>query len=143
MVPPEDRSIVRARRRNRASRRRLGWVEVAVVHRLEHLDWTLPKGKLEVDESPIECALREVREETGYSCHLGRFVGQVEYTDRRGRVKVVSYWLMQPVDGTFEPTPEVDELRWPSLADAVRLLSYSHDRELLESVQSPLTRASE
>ena len=58
-------------------------------------------------------------------------------------VKVVSYWLMQPVEGTFEPTPEVDELRWPSLADAVRLLSYSHDRELLESVQSPLTRASE
>jgi 8-oxo-dGTP diphosphatase len=119
-----------------------GW-EVAVVHRPEHLDWTLPKGKLEVGEGPIECALREVREETGYDCHLGRFVGEVEYTDRRGRLKVVSYWLMQPVDGAFEPTAEVDELRWSTLADAVRLLSYSHDRDLLESLQTPLTKASQ
>jgi 8-oxo-dGTP diphosphatase len=113
-----------------------GW-EVAVVHRPEHLDWTLPKGKLEVDESPTECALREVLEETGYNCHLGRFAGQVEYLDRRGRPKVVSYWLMQPVDGSFEPTTEVDQLVWPSLADAAGLLSYSHDRDLLESIGSP------
>jgi 8-oxo-dGTP diphosphatase len=110
-----------------------GW-EVAVVHRPEHLDWSLPKGKLELDETATECALREVREETGFSCHLGRFVGQVEYADRRGRLKVVSYWLMQPVAGAFEPTAEVDELRWPSMADAPALLSYSHDRDLLASV---------
>ncbi|MGO9965106.1 MAG: NUDIX hydrolase [Acidimicrobiales bacterium] len=119
-----------------------GW-EVAVVHRPEHLDWTLPKGKLEADESAVQCALREVREETGLTCHLGRFAGQVEYTDRRGRRKVVSYWLMQPVEGEFQPTAEVDELRWPSLTDAAALLSYSHDRELLESVRSPLTKADE
>jgi len=116
-----------------------GW-QVAVVHRPEHLDWTLPKGKLELGETAIECALREVREETGFSCDLGRFAGEVEYTDRRGRVKVVSYWLMQPVDGAFGPTSEVDELVWPSLADAAALLSYPHDRELLESVSTPLAK---
>jgi 8-oxo-dGTP diphosphatase len=115
-----------------------GW-EVAVVHRPEHLDWTLPKGKLEPGEHPTEAALREVLEETGYQCHLGRFVGEVEYLDRRGRVKIVSYWLMQPVRGAFEPSAEVDELRWLLVADAVELLSYPHDRELLESVQTPLT----
>jgi hypothetical protein len=37
----------------------------------------------------------------------------------------------------------VDELRWLSLADAIGLLSYSHDRDLLESVRTPLTNASE
>ena len=110
-----------------------GW-EVAVVHRPKYLDWTLPKGKLEVDESATQCALREVREETGLVCHLGRFVGQVEYLDRHGRHKIVSYWLMQPVEGAFQPTAEVDELRWLSLGDAVALLSYSHDWDLLESV---------
>ena len=139
MVPPPERNVVQAAggivlRAGAAG----GW-EVAVVHRPEHLDWTLPKGKLEIGESPVECALREVREETGYNCHLGRFVGQVEYIDRRGRVKVVSYWLMQPADGAFTPNAEVDELRWLPLGDAVSLLSYSHDRELLESVQAPVT----
>jgi 8-oxo-dGTP diphosphatase len=116
-----------------------GW-EVAVVHRPEHLDWTLPKGKLEPDETLSECALREVLEETGQTCHLGRFVGEVEYIDRKGRTKVVSYWLMQPVAGSFEPSPEVDELRWLPLADASEILTYDHDRELLESTNiSPAT----
>ena len=142
-VPPDDRDVVRAAGGIVVRAGDSGGWEVAVVHRPEHLDWTLPKGKVEIGESPTECALREVREETGYGCHLGRFVGEVEYLDRRGRVKVVSYWLMQPVDGAFEPTAEIDELRWPPLAVAARLLSYSHDRDLLESVQAPLTTAAE
>jgi len=104
-----------------------------------HLDWTLPKGKLERGETPTECALREVLEETGYRCELGRFVGEVEYTDRRDRLKIVSYWLMQPVEGAFEPTTEVDELAWLPLAEASGLLSYAHDRELLASVLAPAT----
>lgn len=119
-----------------------GW-EVALVHRPEHLDWTLPKGKLEAGEALADCALREVREETGYRCQLGRFVGEVEYLDRHGRVKVVSYWLMQTVDGSFQPNAEVDELRWLHLAEAVGLLSYAHDAELLASVQVPLTKTSD
>ena len=115
-----------------------GW-EVALVHRPEHLDWTMPKGKLEPGEHATQAALREVLEETGYHCHLGRFVGEVEYLDRRGRVKIVSYWLMQPAEGSFQPSAEVDELRWLPVAEAVGMLSYPHDRELLASVQTPLT----
>jgi 8-oxo-dGTP diphosphatase len=113
-----------------------GW-DVAVVHRPEHLDWTLPKGKLEPGESLEQCALREVLEETGYECLLGRFVGEVEYLDRHARMKVVSYWLMQPTAGAFAPNAEVDELCWLPITDAVAALSYRHDRELLESVRAP------
>jgi 8-oxo-dGTP diphosphatase len=142
-LPPDGRDVVHAAGGIVLRAGDSGGWEVAVVHRPEHLDWTLPKGKLEADESATQCALREVLEETGFVCHLGRFVGQVEYADRRGRPKVVSYWLMQPVAGAFQPTAEVDELRWPSLADAVALLSYSHDRDLLESVQNPLTKRGE
>lgn len=113
-----------------------GW-ETALVHRPDRADWTLPKGKLDPGESPEQGALREVHEETGYRCLLGRFVGQVEYQDRRGHPKIVSYWLMQPVDGGFRPSDEVDELRWLPLGDAAHLLSYPHDRELLDSVGTP------
>ncbi|MGO9559219.1 MAG: NUDIX hydrolase [Acidimicrobiales bacterium] len=107
-----------------------GW-EAALIHRPEQGDWTLPKGKLEPGETAAECALREVREETGLECTLGRFVGQVEYRDRRGRPKVVEYWLMQPHGGDFAPSGEVDELRWVGVSDASALLSYPHDAELL------------
>ena len=51
-----------------------GWREVALVHRPAHEDWTFPKGKLEPGESFEDCALREVLEETGLRCRLGRFM---------------------------------------------------------------------
>lgn len=123
----------------------LGWLEIAVVHRPGRADWSFPKGKLEVGESFEECALREVLEETGLACRLGRFIGHTEYRDRKDRPKVVAYWVMEPVDGSFRPNGEVDELRWVDLGTAEELLTYERDRELLivlaaaDEVAAPLT----
>jgi 8-oxo-dGTP diphosphatase len=104
-------------------RRHAGQLEVALVHRPVHQDWSYPKGKLEEGETLEDAAQREVLEETGLICHLLRFVGHTDYTDRKGRPKVVAYWVMSAV--------EVDELRWVDVATAARLLSYERDRELL------------
>ena len=46
-------------------------VEVLLVHRPRYGDWTFPKGKRERGETDEECAVREVREETGLVCALG------------------------------------------------------------------------
>lgn len=108
-----------------------GWWEVAVVHRPARADWSFPKGKLEEGESFEDCALREVSEETGLECRLGRFIGHTEYRDRKDRPKVVAYWVMEPLSGTFRPNEEVDELRWVDLGTAEQLLTYDRDRELL------------
>ena len=103
----------------------------AVVHRPAYDDWTLPKGKLAAGESEIEGALREVEEETGMSCRVDRPIGTTSYIDRKGRPKVVVYWLMQATGGTFEPSEEIDEARWLPLSDVVALLTYPRDRTLL------------
>ena len=113
---------------------RPGGVEVALVFRATRDDWSLPKGKLDPGETYEECALREVLEETGYRCRLERFVGFTEYQDRRGRPKVVGYWLMDVIDGEFSPSAEVDDLRWLELDMAVRSLTYERDRALLLSL---------
>jgi 8-oxo-dGTP diphosphatase len=47
---------------------------------------------------------------------------------------VARYWLMQPEDGEFEPTDEVDEIAWLSPEEAAARLSYDRDRKLLESL---------
>jgi 8-oxo-dGTP diphosphatase len=102
-----------------------------VVHRPKYDDWSFPKGKLDPDESDEDAALREVEEETGFACRLDRELPSIRYHDRFGRPKVVRYWIMEPVEGEFRPTREVDELRWVSPDEAARILSYDHDRELL------------
>jgi len=122
--------LVRPRRR--FPRRR---VEVALVHRPRYDDWSFPKGKRDGEESDAETALREVEEETGLRCRLRRDLDEVRYRDARGREKVVHYWLMEPDDPNATPNVpnrEVDELRWYRVHDAARLLTYPHDRELLE-----------
>ena len=112
-------------------RRHDGALEIAVVHRPIHQDWSFPKGKLEEGETFELAALREVKEETGMVCRLLRFIGHTEYVDRKGRPKAVAYWVMAPESGSFVPNAEVDELRWVTLDVASRLLSYPRDGELV------------
>jgi ADP-ribose pyrophosphatase YjhB (NUDIX family) len=115
-------------------RRQSGQLEIAVVHRPEQADWSYPKGKLEMSETYEDAAKREVLEETGLACRLLRFIGHTEYTDRKGRPKVVAYWVMAPESGSFTLNEEVDEMRWLALPVAEQLLTYERDRELLAVV---------
>jgi 8-oxo-dGTP diphosphatase len=107
---------------------------ILLVHRPKYDDWTFPKGKAEGRETDEECALREVWEETGLHCALGAEIGVTEYDDSKGRPKRVRWWLMTPLDGTFEPSDEVDEIRWVEPSEAPALLSYDRDLALLEHV---------
>lgn len=110
--------------------------EVALVHRPRYDDWTFPKGKLIDGEDDETAALREVEEETGLRCRIGRHVGAVTYLDSRGRPKVVRYFEMLPDGGAFAPTDEVDALRWVPVDEAGEALSYGHDRRLLRRALS-------
>jgi len=107
---------------------------VALVHRPRYDDWSFPKGKLDRGETWEECALREVREEIGLTCRLGEELPPTSYRDNKGRAKLVRYWRMEPLEGEFVPSDEVDEVRWLAPEDAERLLTYEHDRELLREV---------
>lgn len=106
---------------------------VLVVHRPRYDDWSLPKGKLDPGETHEAAAVREVAEETGLICELSELVGDITYTDSKGRSKRVRYWTMHPTgEGPgFEPNHEVDELRWVPVAVAIRTLSYERDRDVL------------
>ena len=110
-----------------------GRPEIAVIHRPVQDDWTLPKGKLDGGETPEQGALREVEEETGLRCRITRPAGCTAYVDRRGRDKIVCYWMMEPLDGGFEPNAEVDRMRWLSVEEALTALSYPIDRALLSA----------
>jgi 8-oxo-dGTP pyrophosphatase MutT (NUDIX family) len=120
-------------------RRAGGTTEVVVVHRPRYDDWSLPKGKLDPGEGWEDAALREVEEEVGLRCRLGPELPPVNYRDNKGRDKVVRYWLMEPEGhARFEPNHEVDEMRWLEPGEAVELLSYPHDAELVRQAAERL-----
>jgi 8-oxo-dGTP diphosphatase len=113
---------------------------VVVVHRPKYDDWSLPKGKRDPGETDEQCAVREVEEETGLRCRLGRELLPARYVDRHGRTKVVRYWEMEPlVSRPFVPNHEIDLLEWLALDDAVARLTYDHDAALLANVRLPFT----
>jgi 8-oxo-(d)GTP phosphatase len=106
-------------------------VLTALVHRPRYDDWSLPKGKLDPGEHPLEAAVREVCEETGFAGTVGRRLRSVAYRSLAGP-KTVDYWAMQAGDGEFVPGDEVDGLEWLAIDDALRRLTYGHDVEVVE-----------
>ena len=107
---------------------------VLLVHRPRYDDWSFPKGKLDPGESFEDAALREVEEETGLRCSLGRELPSSRY-EVNGRPKLVRYWLMAPrADVDFVPNDETDDLRWVTPEEARRLLTYDRDRDVLTAL---------
>ena len=127
----EDNSIVAAGaliwRRNESDQ-----IEIAFVHRIKYDDWSIPKGKLEGEESLIACAYREVMEETGFSVRFGQSLGSVSY-QVGDRPKSVTYWAAKYLDNPGQPNPgEVDEVRWVLARDADSFLSRTLDKEIVK-----------
>ena len=94
----------------------------------------LPKGHPEEGESPVDAALREVREEAGVDARLVEPLGDVRYwytRDGRRIAKVVSFFLLEYVGGEVDDHDgEVEHARWMALEDAARELTYAGEREM-------------
>jgi len=106
--------------------------EYLLVYRRRYDDWSLPKGKAKEGESPEQAALREVREETGYPVRLGGYLGEIRY-QAKGMPKVVHWWTMEPVGprGAVSDPQEIGSLMWLAAPDALALLAYPQEREIL------------
>jgi 8-oxo-dGTP diphosphatase len=112
-------------------------VEILLVHRTQHRDDSLPKGKLDPGETLPETAVREIAEETGLVVGLGTPLGVVEYQLPNGRDKVVYYWAAEVgelaiANSTFAANDEIESLHWMSPADASATLSYPHDVDIVD-----------
>ncbi len=129
--PPPKESIwaagcVLARRSSK------GKPEYLIVHRPRYSDWSLPKGKVDPEESFLEAALRELKEETGFTGKKPRLIGSIGYLTKARNPKVVRWWLAEVKKGKFKPNAEVDKARWVSLKKAKKKLTYRNDREVLD-----------
>lgn len=108
-----------------------GGRELVVIFRKRHKDWTLPKGKVKPGESWVQCAIREVREETGFDVEVESHAGWVCY-DTGEITKVVRFWNMKPLgESRFESSEEVLSVHWLTPQEALKRLDHEGERDLV------------
>jgi len=111
---------------------------VQVTNLAGEVKWTFPKGHLEKGEKPLEAALREVEEETGWRCEAAGSLPDVEYWfNRNGRPvhKRVSWYRMKPLKKTGKPDAlEIMKTRWVPLESGAKYLSYPGGLKILKEV---------
>jgi 8-oxo-dGTP diphosphatase len=108
-----------------------GRPRLALVHRPDHADWSLPKGKLDPLESWGHAAVREVAEETGCHARITAFAGAKLLVEREVP-KLILYWHMLVVrEGVPLGDEEVDEVAWLAPRQALARLDSASDRRLL------------
>lgn len=109
--------------------------------------WTVPKGEIMPGEKPLNAALREFKEETGYSPE-GEFIPLTAVVQKSG--KTVYCWAVKgdlnaaqitcntftiewpPKSGKMVDFPEVDQARWFSFSEALNFINESQRSFLQE-----------
>ena len=118
-------------------------LEIAIVSVKPKLRWQLPKGIVDPGETPQVTAVREVREEAGVETDLIKLIETIEYwyrSTKNGRPvrfhKFVHFYLLEYKGGdVLDHDHEVEESRWVSFEDAVEMLAFKSEREVVEKAQ--------
>lgn len=99
--------------------------------------WALPKGIVKEGETPEAAAIREVQEETGYTGKILRELGRVQFSfTHRGTEydKTVIYYEMGAGGEPGARDTELKEIRWISREEAVKLIPFENEREILRKI---------
>lgn len=109
---------------------------ILLLKRADERIWCLPKGTQEPGETLAKTAVREIREETGLIVKLLGPLLTIRYSYfwPPGAVnydKSVAYFLAEPVAGRLQLESGFDEARWVTRAEALRLLHWKNDRNVV------------
>ncbi|MEE2036113.1 NUDIX domain-containing protein [Nocardiopsis sp. CT-R113] len=92
--------------------------KVLVIKRSDDGRWVPPGGVMELEETPEQCVVREVREETGIEAKPLRLTGVY----KNMKLGVVSLaFLCEPLGGELRTSSESIFAEWLSCEDAIAL----------------------
>ena len=125
-------------------RRFHGNIEILLIKHVNSGHWSFPKGHVEGDETELETAKREIKEETGLDVILDQtFRETVSYSPRRDTQKIVVYFLALARNYDFVPQEEeIAEIRWVDIVRAARMLTYENDKTIVNKARAAIKQHS-
>lgn len=118
--------------------------EVLLTKHSQNHYWGFPKGWIEEGQTSKEAALREVKEEGGVEAEILDKVGDSEYVytlNGEKIFKVVVYFLMKYKKGDPKDHDwEMEDANWFSPEEALKTLSFSHDKVLLKKASEIMVK---
>jgi 8-oxo-dGTP pyrophosphatase MutT (NUDIX family) len=117
--------------------------KILLLRRKDNDKWTMPGGTMDFGESLGQCAVREVREETGFDIEISGLIGTytdpnvlIGYSDGEVRQEFTLLYAAEIKGGELRIDHESKEAVWVSIADALNLpLADSQRRRLLDVAQ--------
>ena len=110
---------------------------IARRNRAGRVEWCLPKGHVENDETLEQTAVREVAEETGIIGRVLASLGTIDYwfsTSETVVHKVVHHYLLEATGGELsiegDPDAEAIDVAWFPLLDVHSHLTFPNERRI-------------
>jgi 8-oxo-dGTP pyrophosphatase MutT (NUDIX family) len=106
------------------------------------IDWCLPKGHPENNETLEQAAIREVFEETGLEAKIVKKLGTISYRFKVGNKRIsktVHHFLMTQVGGELDasndPAGEVIDAQWVEIDQLQEVLAHENERRMAQLAQ--------
>lgn len=96
--------------------------------------WSFPKGHVENDETEVETALREIKEETNLDVIIDtRFREITTYSPCPGVLKDVIFFIaIAKTNDVVVQETEVESAMWVELNEAIDIVTFECDRHILK-----------
>lgn len=95
--------------------------------------WALPSGFMEMDESPEESIIREMKEETNLDCRVSKLLGLYRQRGWRYSSVIVLAYILDAVAGKAKAGDDAVELRYFHYQDTPEIPFKSH-RDIIRDI---------
>ena len=98
--------------------------------------WNMPAGKLENNESIIECAIRETKEETNLNIRIKGLISIQQISSSIGQL-IILYFLGEYISGEIKfDNKEISNVKWMSTKEILQIKDNIRGKESIDDILS-------